>query len=63
MKKMRKKYVVPLITKHLVELEEGVCATGSFVKDTAKVEASSHEHGEDLNYNNGGFDDMIEEWK
>lgn len=55
--------MVPLVTKHIVELEEGVCATGSFVKDTAAVEASSHEHGEDLNYNNGGFDDMIEEWK
>ena len=52
MKKMRKKYVVPLVTKHIVELEEGVCATGSIMSDAKSgVEASAHTTGFDGEYN------------
>mgnify|MGYP003403080417 CR=1 FL=1 len=53
MKKMRKKYVVPLVTKHIVELEEGVCATGSFVKDTSDVKAAEHADGQTSEYIDG----------
>ena len=52
MKKMRKKYVVPLVTKHIVELEEGVCATGSIMSDAKSgVEATEHKTGVDGTYN------------
>lgn len=51
MKKTRKKYVVPLVTKHIVELEEGVCATGSVMSDPRSgVEASAHTTGFDGTY-------------
>lgn len=43
MKKMRKKYVVPLVTKHIVELEEGMCATSVVTSDTSKVETTGHQ--------------------
>ena len=52
MKKMRKKYVVPLVTKHIVELEEGMCATGSIMSDAKSgVKASAHTTGIDETYN------------
>ena len=46
MKKMRKKYVVPLVTKHIVELEEGMCATSVFTSDTRNVETTGHQLNE-----------------
>lgn len=44
--------MVPLVTKHIVELEEGVCATGSIMSDAKSgVEASAHTTGIDETYN------------
>lgn len=43
--KRKKGYETPLIEKFRVELEDGVCATGSMVGGTTKVEASAHETG------------------
>lgn len=43
--KRKKGYETPLIEKFRVELEEGVCATGSMVSGTTKVEAAAHETG------------------
>ena len=45
--------MVPLVTKHIVELEEGVCATGSFVKDTSDVNAAEHADGQTSEYIDG----------
>ena len=41
----KKTYETPLIERFRVELEDGVCATGSMVGGTTKVEASAHETG------------------
>lgn len=44
--------MVPLVTKHIVELEEGVCATGSIMSDAKSgVKASAHTTGIDETYN------------
>ena len=48
---MRKKYVVPLVTKHIVELEEGVCASSIMDQADSKVKASKHDTGFDETYN------------
>lgn len=51
--KRKKGYETPLIEKFRVELEEGVCATGSFVKDTSDVKAAEHADGQTSEYIDG----------
>lgn len=38
--------MVPLVTKHIVELEEGMCATSVVTSDTSKVETTGHQLNE-----------------
>lgn len=38
--------MVPLVTKHIVELEEGMCATSVFTSDTRNVETTGHQLNE-----------------
>jgi hypothetical protein len=63
--KRKKGYETPLIEKFRVELEEGVCATGSFIKDTSDVVASEHADGVVSEYNEVGNDNTFNtiEWK
>ena len=52
--------MVPLVTKHIVELEEGVCASSIMDQADSKVEASKHDTGFDETYTTGdnGFHDI-----
>ena len=56
--KRKKGYETPLIEKFRVELEDGVCATGSVMSDPRSgVEASEHKTGFQGDFNaNDGFE-------